>query len=94
MLNEDLSQFFSTAEFARNATLAGMPVRGIFDNDSAEAGLGVGMVGSRPVFTLATADVPPAPVGLQIVIDYTAYEITGHAPDGTGITVLQLEKTP
>ena len=103
---EDFTAFFNTDEFAVSTTLAGVVVRGIFDNAYALGDVGgSGMASSQPTFTLPTASVPPRvidwfryfnepfdPLNLRVDINGTAYQVVAHEPDGTGISVLVLQK--
>jgi hypothetical protein len=90
---EDFSAFLSTSEFAVSATLAGAPVRGIFENAYQQGAAGfTGMASTQPVLTLATSDVPAQPVGASLVVNSTSYTIAHHEPDGTGMSVLFLER--
>ncbi len=93
MFIEDLSPFFSTTEFADDAMLNGILVRGIFERKYAEAGAGMGMSSTVPAFTLSTFDVPIDPVGKLLVINSITYAVAVHEPDGTGLSVLILERT-
>jgi hypothetical protein len=89
---EDLAPFFQAAEFADAATLAGLPVRGIFDRAYAQAEVGfAGMASTQPAFTLASASVPAGVVGAALVHKGTAYAVVDPQPDGTGVSVLFLE---
>lgn len=90
---EDFTVFFSTAEFASDAALGGAAVCGIFDSayQLGEAG-GAGFATTQPVFTLPTASVPGDPVGLALVYQAVSYTVVGHEPDGTGISLLMLQK--
>ncbi len=75
-------------DFGVPATLNGAPVRGIFDNQAAEA---YGLVsGSRPVFLLPTASA--AAQGQTLVIGAGIYTVAEVAADGTGLDRLTLEK--
>lgn len=89
---EDLSAFFNSDDFADEASLSGLSVRGIFDNAYAMANGGLGMSDSAPAFTLQTSQVPSSPVGQLIVIKSVTYAIAMHEPDGTGVSVLILER--
>lgn len=92
MMAEDLSTFFSTDEFADDATIGWDAVRGIFDNAYALGGVGPsGMASTQPVFILATALVPPNAVGTELLHNSIAYTIAAHEPDGTGLSTLMLE---
>lgn len=93
MFTEDLSAFFSTAEFGTPCTLNGVSVAAIFDNASALASVGpYGMASTQPMLTLATADVPADPIGKAATVNATNYLIAAHEPDGSGISRLLLER--
>ena len=90
---EDLAPFFDTDEFAVDATLNGVAVRGIFDNSYQLGDVGgQGMASTAPVLTLATTDVPASPVGKSVVINSVSFVVAAHEPDGTGVSLLLLEK--
>lgn len=90
---EDLTAFFDTNGFAVSAILAGGSVAGIFDQAYALADVGLtGMASSSPTFTLATSDVPANPAGASLVVNGATYTIVEHQPDGTGMSVLILER--
>ncbi len=87
---EDLAPFFDTDEFAVDATLNGVAVRGIFDAKPLQVYEAVS--GSNPVFVLPTASVPADARGLALVITGGAtYTVRDFDADGTGVTTLQLE---
>jgi len=87
---ENLAPFFSTDEFASDATLNGVAVRGIFDAKPVVSFDEVG--GNNPVFTLPSADVPTDPRGLTLAITGGAsFKVRDWDADGTGVTTLQLE---
>jgi hypothetical protein len=90
---EDLAPFFSTADFAVDATLGATAVRGIFDAAYSEP-LGNVVEGNSPVFMLPTADSDAAGAahGTTLVIGATTYKVRGIEPDGTGVTLLRLEQ--
>lgn len=93
MFTEDLSTFFDTDAFGQSATLAGVAVVGIFDAPGVQGSVGgIGMASTQPVFTLASASVPAAPVGAALVIGSATYAVVNHDPDGTGISRLILER--
>lgn len=90
---EDLAPFFDTDEFASDATLNGVAVRGIFDNAYQLGDVGAsGMASTAPVLTLATTDVPTDPVGKSVVVNSLSFVVVAHEPDGTGVSLLLLEK--
>ena len=84
----------ATAVFARlanaDATLGGVPVTGIFDNESDMQNLGLGVFATAPVFTLPTSSVPSPVIGVALVIGAVTYKVVESMPDGTGVTRLQL----
>lgn len=88
---EPLAAFFDTDGFAVSATLAGVSVSGIFDNQYFEP-LGGDVQGAQPVFMLPTASASSAAHGQSLVVNGVTYKIRGVEPDGTGITMLRLEK--
>jgi len=88
---EDLTPFFSTADFASAATLNGAAVNGIFDKDYAEA-LDNDVQGSSPVFLCAAASVPSVAHGQSLVVASVTYKVRGVEPDGTGVVLLRLER--
>lgn len=89
MFTEDLPLYF--ADFGVDATLNGGAVRGVFDNAYALGSVGVGMAGTQPVFTLATASVGADPVGQALLVGADTYTVAAHEPDGTGLSRLLLE---
>jgi hypothetical protein len=78
-----------------NATvlIGGAEVDGIFRNPSVEAALGAGAADTRPTVQVAASAAPADPVGQTIQIDGVPYEIVLDAPDGTGLTLLTVERT-
>lgn len=96
-MQENFGAFFSTAEFADTATLDGVACTGIFDNGYDEAGVGQsGMSSGQPIFTVPSSVVPASPVGKVLVIStglgLGTYHIVESRPDGTGLTLLMLER--
>jgi len=89
-MTEDLAPFF--ADFAVACTVNGAAVRGIFDNGFALGAVGIGMAGTQPTLRLRTADVTADPVGQAVSVNAVAYTVAAHEPDGTGISVLMLER--
>lgn len=93
MFPESLAPFFSLDEFAVEGLLDGTAVRGIFDQAYVAAGAGMGMSSTVPAFTLPTASVPASPVGKLLAIGSVTYAVAEHEPDGTGVSLLALERT-
>ena len=90
MFTEDLSVFFSTAEFASAATYNGATaVNVILDAAYLEA---LGIAGTNPV-ALGKASDFAAPVGKTLAIGATTYTIRNfRALDDGALVVLELEK--
>ena len=88
---EAMDAFFSTTDFAVTGTLAGASVTGIFDAAYFDP-LGGDLQGAQPIFTLPTSSASSAAHGQNLVIGATTYKVRGVEPDGTGVTVLRLEK--
>jgi len=91
---QDLLLFFSAAEFATPATLDGVAVLGIFDRPYAEASFGAfgAAAASQPTYTLPT-DQAVSPAGKVLVVSgIGTFLVAEVRPDGTGITVLILER--
>lgn len=95
MLTEDFAPFLDTVNgFAVTATYKGStPVTGIFDNGYLEVpGIEVGNESAGPSFLCKTADVSAAVHGDALVVNTVSYQVIGVHPDGTGLTLLKLEK--
>jgi hypothetical protein len=73
------------------ATLDGVAISGIFDNGSA-AGLGNMMLGSNPTFTCSSSDAPSSKRNKTLVVNSVSYTVREIKPDGTGMSVLELEQ--
>ncbi len=87
---EDLTAFL--ADFGEAVTLNGVAGTAIFDADYAVANAGGGVASTAPVLQLRTADVPALPVGKGVVVRGVNYTIAEHQPDGTGWSLLLLER--
>lgn len=89
---EDMSAYLRTGDFGTAAVYSGSgaTINGILDAEYLEP---MGRVqASQPVFTCSTADVASATHGQTLTVGATVYKIVGVEPDGTGMTVLRLEK--
>lgn len=92
--------FFDTDDFATAASYtpsggSASTVNGIFDSEFIEIDplSGVGVVSAQPRFACAAADLPAgAAAGDAITISGTAYTVRELQADGTGVTMLVLEK--
>jgi len=90
MFAENLSIFFR--DFGVQATLGPAHVRGVFDNAFMDAG-SMGAYGTQPIFTCASVDLSGVQVGQAATVQSIAYRIVGIEPDGTGVSVVRLERT-
>ena len=82
---EDLAPFF--VDWAIDAVIGGVTVPGIFDKTYLES-MGI-VAGSNPVL-LVPASVSAAE-GTAVSVNGTSYTVASVEPDGTGLTILQLE---
>jgi hypothetical protein len=86
---ENLAPFF--AEFGDDGTLAGSPVRVLYDSPYIEAGLGsAGMSAREPSVRIKSVSVPGSIFGATLVIPQGTFKVRESQPDGTGITTLLL----
>lgn len=88
MVVEDLSP--ALAEFGQTCTISGGTVDGIFDAQYERA---LGMIDSTgPALTIRTDDWPGVARGDSVTIASVAYTVLTPEPDGTGVTVLRLQR--
>ncbi len=86
---EDLTPFFSTAEFADLATIGGVEVRVIFERPFADP-FGAVVDSSQPQCLAPSASVLHAHQGTAVVIAGSRYTVERVEPDGTGISRISL----
>lgn len=71
----------------------GSETGGIFRDPYATADLGIDLSSTAPSVTVDTSAVPSDPIGMPVqIVDGAAFRIADHKPDGTGLTVIVLEK--
>jgi hypothetical protein len=87
---DDASAFFVEDEFTELVTIAGESVKAIFDNQYSR--VGVMLSTSDPALWCQTADVSTVARGAVAIVRGVTYAVRDIQPDGTGITVLQLER--
>lgn len=89
----DVDDFGTAASYTPSGGSAAT-VNGIFDNDFIEvdAGGGVGVALQQPRFHCRTADVSSGAEGDALVVSGVNYTIRIVQDDGTGMTMLVLEK--
>lgn len=84
---EDLTPFF--ADFGDDGTLAGQPVRVIFDEPTDILGETRTRV---PQAQIRTSQVPPAYLGAELVIPQGTFKVRDVEADGTGLSLLLLTR--
>ncbi len=102
-MNNDLDNVFfkNDSEFNTQAVFTalciGAPpkeIYGIFEKEFEDPGgsFEVPEGGTQPVFTCKSSDVEYAQHGDSLFIESNSYKVLRSQPDGTGLTVLVLEK--
>lgn len=102
MLQENLNVFFDKRFGGVDATVAGAPVVGNFSNEYVEVDNGVApVVGLKPVLAVKSSDAVGAVTGTDVTVEEEeagvvvrtgTYKVIIQQPDGTGVTILILEK--
>jgi hypothetical protein len=88
MFREDLSVFFNADEFAVDAYIRGIVVKGQEERTYST----VNQVHCcKLTFTCAQARIPLATIGDNVVIHDELYRIVSAKPDGAGLLILTLE---
>lgn len=92
ILNVD--EFASSVTYRRKSALSESTIVGIFDNETVpvEAGGFVSVHQEQPRFTCRTLDVPSIAEEDQLIVGGVSYTVRAWIHDGTGVTVIQLEK--
>ena len=91
MIEKDAYAFFSVQDFAQPVQRAGgREFNAIFDAQYQEQ---LGVSGSGPALTCATEHVADVPRGEVVTVGADSYRVVAVEPDGTGITVLRLQRT-
>lgn len=85
----------SVLKHLANATviIAGETCPGIFKTPSQIAGPSLGHTDGRPQLTIASSFVPDEPVDRPIVVNGIPYAVGTCDPDGTGLSVMFLDRT-
>lgn len=99
-LAADLANIFNTDEFASAVTyrrklgLGDSTINGVFDNETlpVDAGGYATVHQEQPRFTCRSTDVSNIAYDDQLVISNVIYYVRAWVHDGTGVTVIQLEK--
>jgi len=90
----DLSAILDLKDFAESVTYDGGTINGVFDNETIpiESGGFVAVHQAQPRLTCRTSDLPSVAEGEAMVISGVTYAVRAWIHDGTGVTVIQLEK--
>jgi hypothetical protein len=75
---------------AEDVTLNGTTVRAIFENAYVEA---FDAAGTRPQLLCRSSDVTGITVGHAAVVRLSNYVVRNLSPDGTGMTIIDLERS-
>jgi len=94
-LSDDLTSILVVDEFAVAVTYDGGTIKGIFDNETIPVDNGgfVTVHQEQPQLTCKTSDLPSIGEGEVMVISGVTYVVRAWIHDGTGVTVVQLEKS-
>lgn len=90
----DLADILNVDDFATAVTYDGGTIYGIFDNETVpvDAGGFASVHQEQPRLTCRTVDIPSVAENDQVVVSGVTYNIKAWIHDGTGVSVLQLEK--
>lgn len=90
----DLADILVTTEFASDVTYGGGTIKGIFDNEvvPVDAGGFASVQEEQPRLTCRTTDVSSITYGQTMTIASVDYKVRAWIHDGTGVSVIQLEK--
>ena len=93
-LDADLLTLFNTDELALSVTYDSTTIKGIFDNETVPVDMGgfVSVHQEQPRLTCRASDVPSIAEDQTMVISAITYKVRAWIHDGTGVTVVQLEK--
>jgi len=91
---DDLSYMLDVEDFATAVTYDGGTINGIFDNETVpvDAGGFVPVHQEQPRLTCRTSDIPSIAQDQVMVIGGVSYDVKAWIHDGTGVTVVQLER--
>jgi hypothetical protein len=90
----NVDEFAVQATYRRRGALGESTINGIFDNETVpvDAGGFVSVHQEQPRFTCRTTDIPSISEDDQLVISSVTYTVRAWVHDGTGVSVLQLER--
>jgi len=90
----NLDEFALASTYSRLSGGDAFSINGIFDNETVpvDAGGFVSVHEDQPRFTCRTSDLGAVAEGDSITISGNLYKVRAWVHDGTGVTVLQLER--
>jgi hypothetical protein len=89
-MDDDLDGMMDLEVFAEQATVGGTVISVIFDDEYGEA---LGVSGTSPAIWCKSSDVAAVAVGAAVTVGGGSYTVAGIEPDGTGVTVLRLQRS-
>jgi len=94
-LTSDLAAIMDVDDFATAVTYDGGTINSIFDNETIPVDNGgfITVHQEQPRLTCRTSDLPSIGEGEVMVILGVTYVVRAWIHDGTGVTVVQLEKS-
>mgnify|MGYP000064459849 FL=1 len=94
-LTSDLAAIMDVDDFATAVTYDGGTINAIFDNETIPVDNGgfITVHQEQPRLTCRTSDLPSIGEGEVMVILGVTYVVRAWIHDGTGVTVVQLEKS-
>lgn len=90
----NIDEFAVTVTYRRKNALGDSTITGIFDNETVpvETGGFVPVHEEQPRLTCRTSDIPNVSETDQMIINSVTYTVRAWVHDGTGVTVVQLER--
>lgn len=90
----NVEEFAVAANYSRVNALGDSTVNGVFDNETVpvETGGFTAVHEEQPRFTCRTADLPKLTENDLLTVSGIRYLVRAWVHDGTGVTVLQLER--
>ncbi len=89
MFEDDIEEMFSGAGDEVSVRYKNTDFTGFLNNEFVEVPAGrSASQGSSPILYVPSRYVAHVKFGDAILVDKQTYEIVGHQPDGTGVTVL------
>lgn len=90
----DVDEFASSVTYRRKLNQGESTITGIFDNETVpvDAGGIAAVHQEQPRFTCRTADIPYIAEDDYLIVNTVDYRVVAWLHDGTGVTIVQLEK--